>query len=185
MRRIHSNSIWDGLTPERRKMFEEWLFEERVSYREAVERAQQEWNVTGSLMSVSRFYKRVEQERMAAELAQCLEGSGGLGGTDAEMEGLWKSGLKVVVLQFYQKAMARGDTKDLATLGRLVSQNHLRETQRKQLELAREKFEFRAAKAALEQMALADEMRREEDEREEKRILAVKKGIFGKEMLKE
>ena len=61
----------------------------------------------------------------------------------------------------------------------------LRAIQRGRLALPRERFEFRAAKAALEQLPLANEMRADEDAREEARILAIKKAIFGDEMLKE
>jgi hypothetical protein len=171
--------------PERRKMFEEWLFEERVVYQEALDRAQQAWNVTGSLMSVSRFYRRIEKDRIVGDMAQAWENSKEVDETRARVDGLWQRGLKVVVMQFFEKAMARGDAKDLAALGRLVSQNHEREIQRGRLALARQRFEYRAAKAALEQMPLANEMRRQEDEREEARILAVKEAIFRDEMLKE
>ena len=73
MRKINSNSIWNSSPPERRKMFEEWLFEERVGYREAQERAFREWNVTGSLMSICRFYKRIEKERVISDMGEALE----------------------------------------------------------------------------------------------------------------
>ena len=166
-------------------MFEEWLFEERVGYREAQERAQREWNVTGSLMSISRFYRRIEKERVIGDMDQALESSAEVAQNPAKVEGLWRSGLKVVAMQFFEKAMSRGDVKELTALGRLVSENEQREIQKGRLALARERFEFRAAKAALAQMPLMNRMRAEEDAREDARILAVKRGIYGEEMLKE
>jgi len=185
MRKINSNSIWNSLPPERRQMFEEWLFEERVGYREAQERAFREWNVTGSLMSICRFYKRIEKERVIGDMAQALETAQEVSQTEAKTQGMYQSGLKVVAMQFLEKAMSRGDVKELSALGRLVSDHEEREIRRGRLALARERFEFRAAKAALEQLPLANEMRAEEDAREDARILAIKQAIFGDEMLEE
>jgi len=68
MSKIRCDSIWNGLTPEQRQTLEHWLFVENMGYKEASERAQKEWGVTGSSVSVGRFYRRVERERVLDEL---------------------------------------------------------------------------------------------------------------------
>jgi hypothetical protein len=68
--------------------------------------------------------------------------------------------------------------KELATLGRVLTQSEEREIQRGRLALAREKFEFKAAKAALKQLPLLDQMTQEDQEREDARMDAIRLAIF-------
>jgi len=162
-------------------MFEDWLFVERVTYREAQERAERLWNVKGSEVSVGRYYRRIERARMMEDMEVALETSAEVQGNKAKTEEMWKSGMKVVAMQFLETAMARGDVKVLEALGRLILKSEEREIQKGRLELAQERFKFNAAKAALKQLPLATEMRRQEYELEERKVVAMQEAMFGDE----
>ncbi len=178
--KIRSDSIWNSLPPERRKIFEGWLFEERVSYAAARERAQKEWGVEGSLASVGRFYRRIARDRVVDDFEELAETAAEVDGADGKLEGLRASAMKVLSMQLLERAVERGEVKDLALLGRVLTQSEEREIQRGRLALAREKFEFKAAKAALTQLSLLDQIKQEDEAREEARVEAIKLSIFGK-----
>lgn len=180
MSKIRSDSIWNSLAPERRKIFEDWLFEERVGYDVALERAQKEWGVTGSKMSVSRFYKRVQMERVVDELEEAAESATRVNASSGKLENLRASAMKMIGKHLMEKSADCGDVKGLATLGRVLTQNEDREIQRGRLALARERFQFNAAKAALAQLALLDQLSKEDEAREDARMEAIKLGIFGR-----
>jgi len=69
----------------------------------------------------------------------------------------------------------------LTAVGRLLSESEWTEIQRLRLALARERFEFRSSKAALEQLSKLEEMDQEDMEREEARVQAIKLRLFGKD----
>ncbi len=118
-------------------------------------------------------------------MAVAWESTGEVGGNTAKPEAMWKSGLKVVTMQFLEKAMARANVQDLTALGRLISQNEEREIQRGRLKLANERFQFNAAREVLKHLPMADKIKREEQAREESRIMEMQEAIFGDEMTPE
>ncbi len=170
--KIRSDSIWNSLPAERRKIFEGWLFDERVSYAAARERAQKEWGVEGSLASVGRFYRRVERRRTVADLEAMADAAEKLAGTEGKLESLKASTMKVIGMQLLKKAVERDDVAELAAVGRVLTQTEDREIQRERLALAREKFEFQEA---IKQAPLLDRMSREDARADEIRLT-----IFGK-----
>ncbi len=180
MSKTKSHSTWSGLTVEQREKLDSWLFEENAGYREVVERAQKEWGIAGSISSVGRYYRDRELELSLGEMAEVEETAEEMDGTAAKVDKLRTSAWKVIGARLLDKALRRGETEELAALGRLMSMSEEREIQRGRLELARERFEFRAAKAALEQMRKLEEMNLEDLEREEARVHEIKVRLFGK-----
>ena len=164
MSKIRSDSIWNSLPPERRKVFEDWLFEERVSYTEALTRAQKEWGVTGSKTSVHRFYRRAEALRPVNKLEEMMESADCVNATDLKPGSLKKSAMKVVGMHLLERAIDRGDVRELAALSRVLTQDEDREIQRGRLALAQKKFEFQAAKEVVKQAPLPDKPHGFEDD---------------------
>ena len=160
-------------------MLEHWLFVENVSYKEAIERAQKEWGVTGSTVSLGRFYQRLEKERVVGEMEAAVETATEVDAAQGKLAGLKSSAMKVMGMRLLQKAVSEGEVKELAMLSRALSQCEEREIQRRRLELARQKFEFNAVKAALKRMSLLEKISQEDQEREDARIDAVRLEIFG------
>src|SRR5260221_8078489 len=175
MSKLRTDSTWNGLTPEQREKLDEWLFEEEVSYREARERAQREWGIESSISSVGRYYRRGRNARMLAEMAETQQAAKALDGTGLNMKTLRSSALKVIGKRLFEKAMDGCDVKELAVLGRLMSEGEKREIQHARLALARERFEFSAAGAALGQVPYVGEMTGEEGKSEETGLPGVKK----------
>jgi hypothetical protein len=179
MSKIRSDSIWNSLPPEQRQMLEHWLFVERIGYKEASERAQKEWGVTGSESSVGRYYRRIQREQVVDELEEAVETAIEVNAADGKLESLKSSAMKVVGMRLLENVVARGEVKELATLSRVLSQHEEREIQQGRMALAREKFEFKAAKEVLKQAKLMEKFSQEDQEREDAKIDAIRLAIFG------
>lgn len=180
MSKMKSNCTWSVLTPEQREELERWLFDENMSYREARERVQKEWGINASIWSVGRFYQSRVNERSLGEVTEGQEVTKNMNGTGTNLDELCSAFRTVVGTKVLEKAMAGSELKDLAVLGRLVANAEWVQVQRRRLELARERFEFNAAKAALEQLAMAGQINAEDLERERARLLAIKVRLFGR-----
>jgi len=182
MNKLRADSTWNELTSEQREKLDEWLFEEEVSYQEARERAQREWGIESSIASVGRYYRRGRNARMLEEMAETQATAKALNGTGLNMKTLRSSALKVIGKRLFEKAMDGCDVKELAALGRLVSEGEKREIQRARLALERERFEFSAAEAALAELPHVEEMTEEEVKLENARIEAIKRRLFGTDL---
>jgi hypothetical protein len=182
MSKLRADSTWNGLTPEQREKLDEWLFVEGVSYEEARTRAQREWGIECSIASVGRYYRRGLNSRTVEQMEEAQDAATAVNRTGVRLKSLRDSALKVIGQRMLQKAMAGGDVKELAALGKLLTDGERREIQRERLALARERFEFNAAEAALAELPHVGEMTEEEVKAEEARILAIQHRLFGKDL---
>ncbi len=75
--KLRSDSVFAQLTAEQIEMLEDWLFEEKLSYKEVIEKLQQEFGVKTSQTALGRFYRRLAEKRTQEwrieTIAQCLE----------------------------------------------------------------------------------------------------------------
>jgi hypothetical protein len=178
--KIRSDSIWNSLPAERREIFEGWLFEERVSYATARERARTEWGVEASLATVGKYYRRVAQRRAVTDLEEMAAATTEVDGAEGKLEGLKASAMKLLGMQLLEKAIMRDDVREIAVIGRVLTQTEDREIQRDRLVLAREKFEYKATKAALKTAPLLNKIARNKQAREDAEVDEARLAIFGK-----
>jgi hypothetical protein len=182
MSKLRSDAIWNTLTPEQREQIEEWLIDENLSFQAVHERGQKELGLTCSLATVGRFYKHLVRLRAVDELETGQDLADELVGAGTNLEALRESSMKLLVVRLLNKALAGAEVKEVSALGRLMLMDEEREIRRDRVNLAREKFQFKAAKAALTALPLLDEMAEADEERELARIEAIKQKIFGKEL---
>lgn len=75
--KLRSDSVFTQLTNEQIEMLEEWLFEEKLSYKEVIEKIQKEFGVKTSQTALGRYFRRLAegraQEWRVETIAQCLE----------------------------------------------------------------------------------------------------------------
>ena len=185
MSKIRCDSIWNGLTPEQKQTLEHWLFVENLGCREVSERAQKEWGVTGSSMSVSRYYRRVEQERVLNELEGVVETAMEVSAAEGKLDCLRTSAMKLTGMRLLENVMAKGEVKELAVLGRVWTQIEEREIQRGRVALAQKKFEFNAARETWKQAKLMEKLTQEDQKREGARIDEIRLAIFGEDPVDE
>jgi hypothetical protein len=181
-----ANAAWNGLSAEQRDTLERWLFEERLGYEKALERARSELGFEGSRTSLQRFYHRTAELRLLRDAASEAE-------SENEEESL-RAGMRAVGKIFLRAVTENTDgVKEWAALARLLLHSEGNGLQRKLdgdksdtwrgwLALAREKFEFDAAEAALEQMENSADLDAEELAREKARVLAIRKRLYGREL---
>jgi hypothetical protein len=181
MSKLRSDAIWNALTPEQREKIEEWLLEKNLSLKEAHERAQKELGLTCSFSTVWRFHALLLKLRSVADLDGRQSAAEELAVAGATLEALRSSSMKLIAGRLLEKAMERGDLKEISVLGRLMLLHEEREIERERVNLSRERFQFRVSKASLAALPLLDELTGADEERELARIEAIKRKIFGKE----
>lgn len=75
--KLRSDSVFAQLTVEQIEVLEDWLFEEKLSYKEVIGKLQQEFGLKTSQTALGRFFQRLSgeriQERQLAAMASCLE----------------------------------------------------------------------------------------------------------------
>jgi hypothetical protein len=91
MSKMRSDCVFSKLTPEQVETLEGWLFEENLSYKDALERAQKEFGIESSLTGLRRFYGRLAKERgresLTEAMSMCVEAAA-LGHDDVLRAGL-------------------------------------------------------------------------------------------------
>ena len=182
MHKLRSDSTWAALTPAQKEKLTHWLFDENLGYRQALERVRQEFGVTASKSSLASYYQFLARERLREDLCEAQSIATEALGSEAKLADLRGAALKLVGKKLLDCALQRGVAKELPALTNLLLLSAQQELQREWLALARERFEFKAAKAALKALPLQDEFARQEDAFEDARIDAIKRKLFGKEL---
>jgi hypothetical protein len=182
MSKLRSDAIWNRLTTEHRTQVEDWFLEQNLSVTEVHERACKELGLACSRATIGRFYSHLLNLRAIDDVAEEQGLAGELAQMGGRMEELRSSSMKLILARLLEKAKTRAELKEVTALGRLMLQSEEREIQRDRLKLARERFQFRVAKAAMAALPMLDEMSQEDEDRELARIEAIKKKIFGGEL---
>src|SRR5579863_1696062 len=120
MSKLRSDSVFSQLTPEQTDTLEGWLFEEGISYKEALERVQKEFNLTTSLSGLRRFYQRLAGERSRESLTDtitvCVEAMG------AAEPGVLAGGFLTLALKCAVELMAKSPgIRELTALMRVMT----------------------------------------------------------------
>ena len=102
-----------------------------------------------------------------------------LNGAKVNVVNLRESSLKLIGRRLLNCALHNGGIPDLTALSRVLLDAQWRGIQQERLELAREKFHFDAAEAALAEIPRMQEMSVEEYEREKARVNGMIKRLFG------
>ena len=127
MRKSSKNAKWNGLSPAQRDQLEGWLFDERMSYADALTLAQKEFGFRGSLGSLKRFYLRASEARLLTDaVEQAVEEKPSLGEAEARAVAMKAMG-NLLVRQITENP---DDIKEWWLLAKLLlhsQENELRE----------------------------------------------------------
>jgi hypothetical protein len=177
--KLRSDSTWSRLSAVQRNTLDDWLFEERLTYPKILERVQKEFGITGSRPSLCRYCDLRQQERALEDLAGADRTSKVLNGVKVNVTALRESSLKLIGKRLLMCALEGAAIGDLTGLARVLLDAQSREIQQERLELAREKFHFDAAEAALAEIPRMQEVTAEEYQKEKERVNGMLKRLFG------
>jgi hypothetical protein len=197
MKKVRANAAWNGLSREKRATLEQWLFEERLSYNAALERASTELGFTGSRTSLRRFYERAKSERLLSGLTETGEVARTVEKSDVSVDRLRNAGLKLAAEMFLrQVAGSPENTKEWAPLAKLLLQAEKNDSWRKikeeengirqrTLDFARVKYQYNTMAHALKALPQLKEIERANMDPEvrefedNKHINNLRRGMFG------
>ena len=124
MGKLRSDSKWNELTDEQRDTLEGWLFEENISYREALERLQKEFGITVGMTSLARFYQHLADKRMKEELLQVQQTAIDVEDAPIDLIGLSNAAMTLVTKRLIQLAVEKpNNTRELVSLARVIVAN--------------------------------------------------------------
>lgn len=138
MKKIRSDASWAELPAEHLKKLDNWLFDEGLSYADALPKAQSEIGFKGSLASLKRYYQCRSKERVMEQAAQESPG---------DVNALRVANIKMAGVYAYQQLLeAPEDVKKWGpALKLMVDNDHneaLRELRSEAHEIRREALAF-------------------------------------------
>ena len=149
MRKLRSDALWHRLTLEQQNQIQHWLFVERLGYVQTHARMQKDLGLNCSLSTIGPMYHYLnelrshEHETILQTLTDVITEPG------ADIQGIRTGSLTVITKRLLDRSVERGDTTEIAALGRVMFQGEARELERDRLELAREKIAFARVQAIL------------------------------------
>lgn len=183
MRKLRCDALWNTYTPEQKQKLEEWLIEKNIGIRQVQRLAKKELGIDCGKSTIGRIYQYLIKFKAADEVSEAQSAAEELLNSGAKPDQVRDSSMTMISVRLLQKAMSdKASVKDLATLGRVILQSQERQIQEKRVDLARERFQFKAAQAALEVLPMAGQLKKEDMERERARMEAVRRQLFRKEL---
>jgi hypothetical protein len=197
MTKVKSNAAWNGLSKQQQTALAEWLFEERLGYNAALERARKELGFTGSRSSLRRFYQRTAEERTLAGFTEAGRLAASVTGAPVGREELRSAGMKVAAQAFLRMVTERPDEpKTWLPVARLLEQAEKNESwravkdeenriRREALRFSMVRHQYDAIEAAAELQPKLEEMQEAQEEAEltvyerNKRLNDMRRGMFG------
>src|SRR5579859_7053313 len=183
---------WLGLSPQQRVALETWLFEDGLTYDEALAEAKKQFGFQGSVSSLKRFYRRMAEERLLTTTVEAAATKPGISESEARA-----TGMQAVGRLFVQQVRENPDeVKEWWLLAKLLLQsqeNELRErlhteenrVREQYLELARARFQWNAvedAEKALPELYELEQKRKDPKVRGHERAAAMnalRRKLFG------
>jgi hypothetical protein len=154
MSKLRADSKWNGLTGDQLDTLEAWLFDEHVSYREALERIEKEFGVKASLPSLARYYQRLASQRLEAELAGLTKTTDDYEENHGRLQKLGPAAMMLVANRLWQLAANHpGNVRDLASLARVLLENDAIEVKRRWVELEEIRYDHETRMEEIKDLA--------------------------------
>jgi hypothetical protein len=181
--KLRCDALWNTFTPEQKQKLEEWLVEKNLGIRQVHKRVQDEFGITCVVSTIGRISQYLNNRGAADEVEDAQLAAEELASNPAKLDKVRRSSMTMIGVRLFQKTTSpKASVKELATLGRIVLDSQERQIQQDRVDLARERFQFKAAQAAMEALPLAEKMRKEDHDREQERVDAMRRHIFRKEL---
>jgi hypothetical protein len=181
----HYDTIWNTLTPEQKATLREWLLEQNLGYDDVLDHIRSQWGITASKAGLCRYYQELQRERMREDLSEVKSALKTAQSAKLDLSELQKGVLTMMSKKVVDAAREAGESKDLARLANLLLEHGQQQIQHAWLKLAKEKFHFNSAEAALKALPLAEQIKKEDLEREKARIEDIMLKLYGKDLLDE
>jgi len=164
MAKLRSDSSWCDLSESQQETLEGWLFEEKLGYRESLQRARQEFGIQASLSSLAAFFHRLERERKVKSYQE-MHNWHAASNADANPRPFLQLNLmNLLHVAAYEFAVAESgemQVQKLSALMKILLQNRRQETRERELNLEIERFQTYATIAASQEARAAVKMKAE------------------------
>src|SRR5579863_7865868 len=155
IRKMRTDSTWNGLSEEQTELLDDWLFGQRLSYEETLGRVKERFGLEASITSLARYYQRRARLRQAAELVVA-----GWAADELNMMPGSADGLRTAAVKLAGKAVLKAAAEEpeqvekLALLTRILLESERNELRRERLRLSERMFQFEATAACEPELPL-------------------------------
>ena len=150
---MRDDSTWNRLTSGQLEQLDEWLFEERLGYADALARAEKEFGLTASLSSMGRYYRRRAKERQMLGLIAAQRQAWELNDLAVKTDDLRTAAVKLVAKATLDLAVEQPEqVEQLASLTKLLLWSEDNDLRRSRLKLAQQYFDYEATAASLTEL---------------------------------
>lgn len=144
MKKLRTDAAWAKLTKKQSNQLKNWLFDDKLGYAQAHERAKQEFGYGGSVSSVRRFYYRACEEQMEEDLLEANETAEHFAETPVKDEVLRKSAVRMLVAVLQRQLVLEPEkAREWAWLARLAVMGESQEIQREANRIEEERNRLR------------------------------------------
>src|SRR5579884_511085 len=145
MKKLRKDSNWAPLTRENKEKLEDWIFEENLSYKEVLERAQKEFNLVSSISGLTRYANRLAEERRTRSQENALNWLSENTLTPHDNEVIEEGAFKMLAIKAYEMGLSgRVPMKELRQVMTLILKRRRQATRDKHLALAAKQEERKA-----------------------------------------
>lgn len=178
-----ADSVLDKLPPNQRATLEGWLFTDNLSYTDAVKKLWEDFNVRVAPSSLSSFWQECSQRRMLSEIATSSQDAhlvvDAIKANAGEMSKATSALIARIAFEESRKGGGKMNREMIVDLTRLAMKERELAIKEAELSLAREKFEFDAAKAALKELPALRKIASDNSLNDQDKLTQVRLRLFG------
>lgn len=140
MPKLRSDSNWRHLSETQMDLLQSWLFEEKLSYKEVLERVEKQFSIKSNATSLGRLYHRLALERKVDDFKEILAWAptGNHEDVSAVEQRVDAAIRKVLAINAYQMAIApphQLNTKELRRVMKIIAESRRQRTREGRLTL--------------------------------------------------
>lgn len=178
-----ADSVLDKLPPNQRATLEGWLFTDNLSYADAVKKLWEDFNVRVAPSSLSSFWQECSQRRLLDRIAASAQNANlvvdRLKQNPADMDAAMRGMVGQITFDASMQQGEKFDPEFVFNFTKLMIAWKKANAQAEELSLAREKFEFDAAKAALKQLPALRKIASDNSLNDQDKLTQVRMALFG------
>jgi hypothetical protein len=181
MSKPRSDSTLDNLPPNQRETLERWLFEENLGYEAAAKRLHADFNIKSSTTGVWGFYQRRAQARLLDRITRNkAKANAVVERFTQEPADLYRGALNMISEIAFDKATKEElDVETIYNFTKLLIAGRKEDVRAEALTLARDRFQFDAAKACLAHLPALRSIAQDNKLDQNAKLDAIRQKLFG------
>ena len=145
-RKLRSDSSWRGLSDDQMDLLQSWLFEQKLSYNEVLQRVEKEFGIKSSATSLRRFYHQIALERKNDDFIELVHwapqgNEQEVAHTDKGVDAALRTVLNIAAYQMAIVGPDQMNTRELRRIMQTINESRRETTRQQRVELDRKRVD--------------------------------------------